>query len=194
MKLGARIGLAAIVAALLLVGVPYLAGAILPREHVVTVTREYPYSVALVWSLLDAPEARADWSERVVGVEIVAIDEHGLPMWRERYDDGWVLTLQRVESVPLRRIVTRVVDEGQPFGGTWTIELEPLPAGTRVTVTEQGWIDSPLFRFVAHYITGLDGAAREYLDELGEGLARAARGGVNETMGGNDEATQQTEG
>jgi hypothetical protein len=60
---------------------------------------------------------------------------------------------ETVESVPPRRLVRRVVGEND-FGGTWTCELEPDSAGTRLVITENGEIYNAFFRFVSRYIIG----------------------------------------
>ena len=53
-------------------------------------------------------------------------------------------------DAPPRRLVTRIeATPGTPFGGTWTFEITPDGTGSRVTVTERGWIANPIFRFRA---------------------------------------------
>jgi hypothetical protein len=53
---------------------------------------------------------------------------------------------------PPRRQVVRVVDDDQPFGGTWTWELSyvvpttPGTGKTKLTITEAGFVKSPIFR------------------------------------------------
>ncbi|HZD05714.1 MAG TPA: hypothetical protein VE173_12380, partial [Longimicrobiales bacterium] len=59
-----------------------------------------------------------------------------------------------------------IADEGLPFGGTWTYVLEPDAGGTRVTLTEDGEIYNPFFRFMARFVFGYDGTMRSYLDGL----------------------------
>ena len=49
-----------------------------------------------------------------------------------------------VSQDPPRRQVVRVIDDDQPFGGTWTWELAPNGSGTRVTLTEDGFVKSAI--------------------------------------------------
>lgn len=65
-----------------------------------------------------------------------------------------------IESDPPHRIVTRVTEAERNFGGTWTIVIAPAlstgaePAGSTVTVTEDGWVANPIFRFISRLIIG----------------------------------------
>jgi hypothetical protein len=77
-----------------------------------------------------------------------------------------------VESDPPRRHVTRVKDTEKMFGGTWTITIAPSPTGSTVTITEDGWVGNPIFRFVSRYVMGhhatMDGMLKEVAKKLGE--------------------------
>jgi hypothetical protein len=58
------------------------------------------------------------------------------------------------------------VGEDQGFGGTWTYELAPDGDRTRVTITENGWVDNVVFRFLAKYVFGHDATQNQYLSSL----------------------------
>jgi hypothetical protein len=77
-----------------------------------------------------------------------------------------------VESDPPRRQVTRVKDTEQMFGGTWTITIAPTVNGGTLTITEDGWVGNPIFRFVSRYVMGhhatMDGMLKEVARKLGE--------------------------
>lgn len=45
-----------------------------------------------------------------------------------------------VERRPPNRLVTRVKDSEKNFGGTWTIAIDAVPDGSRLTITEDGWV------------------------------------------------------
>ena len=67
--------------------------------------------------------------------------------------DGADVKSEVVESVPPARIVTKIVGETQ-FGGTWTIEITPIPTGSRVTITERGEIYNVVFRALSKFVFG----------------------------------------
>jgi hypothetical protein len=48
--------------------------------------------------------------------------------------------------------VWRIADPDQPFGGTWAFELASEGAGTRVTITENGEVYNPIFRFMSRFV------------------------------------------
>ena len=74
---------------------------------------------------------------------------------RDHYSEWWdddTPTIV-VESRPPERMVTRIAD-GQPFGGTWTFEVRPEGAGSRLTITERGEVYNPIFRALSRYAFG----------------------------------------
>ena len=57
------------------------------------------------------------------------------------------IPLQVTEAIPPRRLVTRIADPNLPWGGTWTTEITPAPGGSVMRITEDGYVNNPLFRF-----------------------------------------------
>jgi hypothetical protein len=53
----------------------------------------------------------------------------------------------RITASVERRTLIREVLPGQGYSGSWTYELLPEGPGTRLTITERGHVDNPLFRF-----------------------------------------------
>jgi hypothetical protein len=71
-----------------------------------------------------------------------------------------------VEEQPPRRLVTRVADKTLPYGGSWTIDLAPEGNGTRITITENGEVYNPVFRFVSRFVIGHTATIDKYLADL----------------------------
>jgi hypothetical protein len=68
------------------------------------------------------------------------------------------------------RLVTRIdAPPDAAFGGTWTYQLEPVDGGTRLTVTEDGYVSNPLFRVMMKAM-GVHRTADGYLKALGTKL------------------------
>jgi hypothetical protein len=65
-----------------------------------------------------------------------------------------------------RQIVTRITDDGIPFGGGWTFDLRPSAEGTALTITENGSVYNPLFRFVSRFVMGHAKTIDEYAADL----------------------------
>jgi hypothetical protein len=79
---------------------------------------------------------------------------------------GEAIAFAAEEMVPNHRLVTRIVDRGLPFGGSWTYELEPSGDGTRITITENGEVYNPVFRFVSRFVMGHTATIDTYLSSL----------------------------
>ena len=57
----------------------------------------------------------------------------------------------RMESPSL--LVGRIADPSLPFGGTWTYRISAAAGGgSEVTITEDGEIYNPIFRFMARFV------------------------------------------
>ncbi|MEQ9401056.1 MAG: SRPBCC family protein [Longimicrobiales bacterium] len=148
----------------LTVGTVWLFGVSVPRDHTATVTDTIAAPLDSVWAVVTAPSGFPSWRSGVSSVEVLP-PEMGRPRWRESGSDG-TLTLEATAWSPPTRFVTRIADEGLPFGGTWVYELAPVGVGTRVTLTENGQIYSPFYRFVAQFFLGYEATMRTYLDDL----------------------------
>ena len=82
-----------------------------------------------------------------------------------------------VENDPPRWLVSRVKDTETMFGGTWTVILTPVEersaaTSSTLTITEDGWVANPIFRFVSRFIVGhhatMDGILKNVAKQLGE--------------------------
>ena len=80
-----------------------------------------------------------------------------------------------LERNPPHRLVTRVTEKEKNFGGTWTIDIAPVPSGSTVTITEDGWVANPIFRVVSRLVIGhhatMDGLLRQVARTLSEPAA-----------------------
>jgi hypothetical protein len=77
-----------------------------------------------------------------------------------------------VESDPPRKLVSKVKETEKMFGGTWTVAVAPLENGSTVTITEDGWVANPIFRFVSRFVMGhhatMDGMLKSVAKNFGE--------------------------
>jgi hypothetical protein len=71
-----------------------------------------------------------------------------------------------VEDVPPQRLVGRIADKSLPYGGSWTYVLEGAPEGTRLTITENGEVYNPIFRFLSKFVFGHTKTMDDYLASL----------------------------
>lgn len=158
----------------LLHGALYLAGLLfalgfwgghLPREHVAMATVELQAPPAQVYKAVRDLESAPTWRPGLVKVEPLP-PRADRPAYLQTDADG-AMTLEIVEDVPGKRVVTQIADLGLPFAGRWVFQLEPTEAGgTRVTLAEIGDIPNPLLRLFAHHVFDLDAGIEQYLADL----------------------------
>jgi hypothetical protein len=128
-----------------LIAVMAIVGAMLPRNHKASRTLRVKRAPADVWPVLMQATAASD-----VPVDVL-------------------------ESQPPHRLVTRVTEKEQNFGGTWTIAITGDPQGSDVTIAEDGWVANPIFRFVSRVVIGhhatMDGMLKKVAASLNEEAA-----------------------
>ena len=121
------------------VGVMALIGYFVPMSHEASRSAEFNKPPEAVFALIADPNTyRGWWSGAEVKSEVV-------------------------QSVPPSKLVTRVIGETQ-FGGTWTFEIVPTPAGSRLTITERGEIYNLVFRTLARFALGYTGTMDRFLE------------------------------
>jgi hypothetical protein len=76
-----------------------------------------------------------------------------------------------------RKVVTRIVPEGSPFGGTWTFALKPVADGTELAITEDGEIYNVMYRTLARFVFGYTSTIDSYLLALATKFGEQARAG-----------------
>lgn len=135
-----------------------LIGAALPKAHVATRSIQLQASAGDVFALIAGP---SDWR----GFKYERLTESPLK-WRETDPSGAAITYERVETSAPRRIVNRIADPKLPFGGSWTYEVAPTQSGTELTITENGEVYNPLFRFVSKFIMGHTATIEKYQRDL----------------------------
>jgi uncharacterized protein YndB with AHSA1/START domain len=158
-----------IIAALTVAGIVMIAaliGFLLPRSHRASREQVFAAPPEALWSAITNVDAFPQWRSDITRVQVLP-DRDGRRMWIEEGRSG-KMTFVVEASDPPRRLVTRIADPKLPFGGTWTYDITPSNGGSRLTITEDGEIYNPLFRFVARFILGYDGTIGSYLGALGK--------------------------
>lgn len=134
-----KIVLIALALVIVPVALVVLIGAMLPVAHHAQRTAQLSKSPAEVYAVLAGP---TDWQP------------------------GRKVPFEQLEANPPRKLVTRISDRSLPFGGTWTYELKPSNMGTELTITEDGEVYNPLFRFVSKFVIGHTATIDQYIGAL----------------------------
>jgi hypothetical protein len=150
----------------LIIGAVFLVGAMLPQSHIASVRATYAQPPEVVYGVISDVGSAASWRPEVEKVEILSGPDEPL-RWRETSSFGEI-TFSRQAAEPPARIVAHIDDAGGAFGGTWTYEIAPAPAGSTLTLTEAGEVYNPLFRFLSKFVFGHYGTMESYAKSLGE--------------------------
>lgn len=153
MKWALWIGLAIVLAIAVMVAI----GAMLPRAHIATRRVILKASPEAVFALIAGP---SDWR----GLKYERLGDSPLK-WRETQGND-AIVYERVETVAPTRIVNRIADPGLPFGGSWTYDVAPEGTGSALTITENGEVYNPLFRFVSRFVMGHTATIDQYVVDL----------------------------
>jgi len=142
-------------------------GALLPRDHVAGSSITLPQPPDSVWRVVRDQDGVPHWWP-AMATSVHRVGPDGRDRWEQTLS-GNKMTFVIEADEPPRRLVTRI--EGAPrapFGGTWTFDIAPAGTGSRVTVTERGWIANPAFRFLARFVFGYYRTQESYLVALGK--------------------------
>ena len=158
-----------------IVGVPLLAfiiGTFLPRDHVASMTMDLTAPPERVWALISDFEGTPKWRTDITRVRVDP-PAGGAVRFTESSSHGDI-PFEVVRQEPPRLQVVRIVDDDQPFGGTWTWELQPTGSGTRLTITEAGFIKNAIFRTMGALFFSPADTIDAYLRALAKGLGESA--------------------
>jgi uncharacterized protein YndB with AHSA1/START domain len=161
--------LGTVVALVLLIAI---IGWALPVRHRASRQATYAASPETIYEAITRIEDFPRWRRKVKSAESIT-SPAGAPRFREIGGNGAIL-YEVEETVPGRRLVTRIADKSLPFGGSWTYELSPAASGTTLRITEDGEVYNPIFRFVSRFVFGHQATIEAYLTDLGKKLGTAA--------------------
>jgi len=114
-----------------------------------------------VWRLITEVDAFPSWRSDVKSVTRLP-DRGGQMIWVEEGSNGrMTMAVERSEAP--RQLVTRIADPDLPFGGAWTYVITPAPNGTTLTITEDGEVYNPIFRFMSRFVFGHEATMAAYL-------------------------------
>jgi len=137
-----------------------ITGSVLPEKHTATASREFNTKPETVWAVLTDfsqwPQWRSDLKE--IRTETNTFTEIST--------SGDSIEFRIDEFTTPERFVTRIITPDLPFGGSWTYELQPTESGCLLTITENGEVYNPLFRFMSKYMFGHTATMEQYLEDL----------------------------
>ena len=149
----------------LLVVIVFAIGMMLPKAHVASVRAHYDQPPQQIFDAILDVEHAQEWRSGLDSVRILTRDERPL-RWQESSKFG-TMTFVLDDVQPPTRLVSRIADESEGFGGTWTYEIAPEMRGSALTITENGVVYNPLFRFMSRFVFGHYRTLEQYARDLG---------------------------
>jgi len=156
-----KIGLIIIGLVLTAISLVLLIGWLLPVKHNALRSILLDADIAQVWKKLVGYEKMPEWR-----LELLKVERINEQVWKETTNEGKSIAFATVEEIRQRRLVRKIVGQGLMFGGSWTFDLQAKGLQTELTITENGEVYNPLFRFVAKYIIGHHRSMDKYLQQL----------------------------
>jgi uncharacterized protein YndB with AHSA1/START domain len=141
-------------------------GWLLPKGHVASRRARFRQSPEAIWEALTNFAAFPSWRPGVTTVEALPARD-GHVFFREKGKFGEI-TMEIMEAVRPARLVGRIADGHLPFGGSWTYLISAERDATILTITEDGEVFNPIYRFVSRFVVGHHRTVDDYLKALGK--------------------------
>ena len=150
---------------LIMFGTVFVMGALLPRDHVASRSILLKQTPEQVWEIVRTVDALTEWRSGLTKVDGILTANGSASAWVEHSGKDQIKLALESEDHP-RRFITRIDDDSLPFGGSWTYELTQESGGTRLRITEAGFVKPPPFRFIAKFFLGYTKTMEGYLADL----------------------------
>jgi uncharacterized membrane protein len=154
--------LAVVAVLVVLVGAVALIGMSLPQNHTASRSVHLDIPPDSLWDLVTDVDRYPSWRRDVDTVQRI---EGARLAWRE-VSGGDRMTYEAEAFEKPSHFVSRITDKGLPFGGSWDYRIEPDGTGSKLTITENGEVYNPIFRFVSRYVMGHTATMDKYLAAL----------------------------
>lgn len=141
-----------------------IVGYSLPKAHTATRAASVALPPDAVYALMIDVDNYPSWRP---GVKTLTRqpDRDGRPAWTEAVSGMTIpLRFEKMERPSL--LVSRIADPALPFGGTWTYRITPAASGSDVTITEDGEVHNPFFRFMSRFVFGHTATLDEFVRNL----------------------------
>lgn len=166
MNIYVKILLIVVGAVILVVAITAIVGAFLPRDHTATRSARFSKSPAEVFALVADFQNGKTWRTGLEKTEMLD-PRGGKTCFREHTDFG-PITYVVVTSIPGEKLVTKIDDPDLGFGGQWTFRLTPDGEGTRLEITEDGFVTNVMMRTMSRLFFSPTATMETYLADVGK--------------------------
>jgi len=138
----------------------FITGSTLPEKHTATASYTFQSSREQVWAILTDFNSWPAWRSDLKEIR------DGNNSFTEVNADGEAIEYRVDDFMPPERLVTTIITPDLPFGGSWTYELTMEGTGCTLTITENGEVYNPMFRFISKYMMGHTATMEQYIEDL----------------------------
>jgi hypothetical protein len=124
--------------------------------------------VVVVVAVIGSRLPKAHTASRTVRVPLPPAAVHALILKRIAEPQDYPLRVERDEPLV---VVTRIAGEKLPFGGTWTYRIAPAGGASELTITEDGEVYNPIFRFMSRFVFGYYATMDGFIKNLQDAAA-----------------------
>ncbi|TGM10234.1 polyketide cyclase [Leptospira barantonii] len=147
----------------------YGIGATLPVEHSSSLERVFKTSPSTIYSMIRDFKQYPTWRPNLKNIEEISPTS-----WKETDSHKEIMTYSFIRDQKNTLIESKIMDEDKPFGGSWTFELSSVDGGTKLKITENGKVFSPVFRFFSKFVFGHTATMETYFDFMEKEVQRRA--------------------
>lgn len=150
-----------VVLLVLIVGIVYLMGSLMPVKHQSFVESQVPTKPEKLWKILTTQNEYKNWRKGIK--ELIVIDDNH---WSELNAHGDMINY-RSDWVELnKKLLTVITNDNLPYGGHWEFQIQSINEGCHLRITENGEVYNPIFRFMSKYVFGHEATLKAYMTDL----------------------------
>lgn len=141
-------------------------GSTLPEKHVAAGVVEIAAPVSDVFELQADPTRGKEFRDDLQEVLNHKSLGGGRASWTEVWKDGNSFDFEITEYRSERLLMITIQDRKGVFHGSWRFQFEGIEDGTRVTLTEEGFIPHAFYRGMFQIIASKDATLNAHLKKL----------------------------
>jgi hypothetical protein len=170
MKILPRVVLSIFALIVLVALIAYADGVTLPVDHRISVSGTVAAPPDRVYARIADFVHGPAWRPQLESVQVLPKDD-SRDAWVEDYGSGQKMQFVALTSAPPDKAghgMREVQTKDPSYGGTWTYALSPgpRPDTTTLTITEAGYINPPIYRFVMAHILGPTKNLNDYMRDM----------------------------
>ena len=151
-----KIALIILIIVITLIVVMVLIGKMLPVKHIASQSMSFQSSCDEVWKVVSNVNEWKSWRSDLKEITITGDST-------VKADD---VEYAISNAVPGVSFTTTIITKDLPYGGAWNYVFEKDGSGCKLTITENGEVYNPLFRFLSKFAFGHEGTLKKYMETL----------------------------